>query len=267
MWTQEIFGVKKPIIAMLHLLPLPGDPAYDAEGGLEKVIRRAEHDLLALQNGGVDGILISNEFSLPYQKSVSTSVVASMARIIGELKPKFTVPYGVDVLWDPYKVFDLAAAVDAKFVREVFTGVYASDLGLWDFNYGEIVRHRKAVGAMGVKAMFNIVPEAASYLASRDVVSIAKSTVFNCQPDGICVSGLTAGASTDSQVLRSVKDAIPSTVVFANTGVRLENVEEQLAIADGAVIGTTFKREGKFFNEVDEARVRVFMDKVKSFRN
>lgn len=65
MWTQEIFGVKKPIIAMLHMLPLPGDPAYDAEGGLEKVIRRAEHDLLALQNGGVDGILISNEFSLP----------------------------------------------------------------------------------------------------------------------------------------------------------------------------------------------------------
>ena len=32
MWTEDIFGVKKPIIAMLHLLPLPGDPSYDEVG-------------------------------------------------------------------------------------------------------------------------------------------------------------------------------------------------------------------------------------------
>ena len=266
MWTEDIFGVKKPIIAMLHLLPLPGDPSYDEAGGIEKVLNRAMHDLEALQNGGVDGVLISNEFSLPYQRSVDTQVVASMARIIGQMKDKIKIPYGVDVLWDPYKVFDLAVAVDAKFVREVFTGAYASDLGLWEFNYGEIVRHRKAVGAMGVKALFNIVPEAAAYLAERDIVSIAKSTVFNCKPDGLCASGLTAGASTDSQTLRKVKDAVGENLVFANTGVRLENVEEQLSIADGAVIGTTFKRDGQFYNEVDEARVKKFMEKVKELR-
>ena len=33
-WTDELFGVKKPIIAMCHLQPLPGDPYYDEEGGL-----------------------------------------------------------------------------------------------------------------------------------------------------------------------------------------------------------------------------------------
>lgn len=267
MWTKDIFKVEKPIIAMLHLLPMPGDPNYDEEGGINKIIARAEKDMMALQNGGVDGILISNEFSLPYQTEVDTSVVATMARVIGELKDQFTVPYGVDVLWDPYKVFDLAVAVDAKFVREVFTGVYASDLGLWNLEYGKIVRHRKAVSAMNVKALFNIVPEAAKYLADRDIVGTAKSTVFNCLPDAICVSGLTAGASTDAQVLKTVKDTISDTIVFANTGVRLENVEEQLSIADGAVIGTTFKRDGQFYNEVDEARVKVFMDKVKEIRS
>ena len=40
-WTDELFGVKKPIIAMCHLLPLPSDPYYDEEGGMEKVIERA----------------------------------------------------------------------------------------------------------------------------------------------------------------------------------------------------------------------------------
>jgi len=54
--------------------------------------------------------------------------------------------------------------------------------------------------------------------------------------------------------------------VFANTGVRLGNIEEQLSVADGAVVGTTFKRDGYIWNEVDGKRVREFMGQVKEFR-
>jgi len=97
-------------------------------------------------------------------------------------------------------------------------------------------------------------------------VSIARSTVFNNHPDALCVSGLTAGTQTSASTLRKVKDAVPDTVVFANTGVRLENLEEQLSIADGAVVGTTFKYDGRFENHIDRHRVKVFMDKVRDFR-
>ena len=90
--------------------------------------------------------------------------------------------------------------------------------------------------------------------------------MFNHLPDALCVSGLTAGTETDSTTLKSVKEAVPDTVVFANTGVRLENVEEQLSIADGAVVATTFKYDGIFQNNVDVKRVKAFMDKVKDFR-
>lgn len=114
--------------------------------------------------------------------------------------------------------------------------------------------------------MFNIVPEAATYLGDRDITSVAKSTVFNNRPDALCVSGLTAGTETDAATLKIVKDVVPNTVVFANTGVRLNNVEDQLSIADGAVVGTTFKKEGIFENHVDQDRVKEFMDKVKAFR-
>ncbi len=80
------------------------------------------------------------------------------------------------------------------------------------------------------------------YLGNRDICSIAKSTVFNNHPDALCVSGLTAGTRTDSALLKRVKETVPDTVVLANTGVCLENVEEQLSIADGCVTATTFKR-------------------------
>ncbi len=245
-------------------LRIPTFNHYDST--MEKVIEDARKDLLALQNGGVDAVMFSNEFSLPYLTNVETVTVAAMARVIGELKPDIKIPFGVNVLWDPEKSLDLAAATGAKFVREIFTGVYASDFGLWNTNVGKTIRHQREIGAEKVKLMFNIVPEAAKYMADRDIESVAKTTVFNNRPDALCVSGLTAGAVTDAQLLKRVKDTVPNTVVFANTGVRYENVEQQLEYADGAVVGTTFKKDGVFENHVDEERVKRFMDKVRSFR-
>ncbi|MFC4619419.1 BtpA/SgcQ family protein [Camelliibacillus cellulosilyticus] len=266
-WLKDIIGTEKAIIAMCHLQPLPGDPYYDAEKGMAFVVERARKDLKALQDGGVDAVMFSNEFSLPYLTKVKPETAAAMARVIGELMHEITVPFGVNVLWDGKLSLDLAAATGAAFVREIFTGVYASDFGMWNTNVGETVRHQHEIGAKNVKLLFNILPEAAKYLADRDIEGIAKSTVFNNRPDALCVSGLTAGEKTDSQILKRVKDVVPETVVLANTGVRLDNLEEQLSIADGAVVGTAFKYDGKFENAVDQKRVEAFMTKVKAFRS
>jgi len=122
------------------------------------------------------------------------------------------------------------------------------------------------VGAYDLKLLYNVVPEGASYLADRDIRQIAKSTEFNHRPDVICVSGLTAGAETDSQILKQVKDALKKTPVFCNTGCNVGNIRKQLEIADGAITGTTFKFDGLFENAVDVSRVKVFMDEVRAFR-
>jgi len=266
LWTEKVFGTEKPIIAMCHINALPGDPSYDPNTGMEEVLEWARKDFLALQNGGVDSVMFSNEFSLPYLTEVQPVTVAAMGRIIGELMSDIRIPFGVNVLWDPNRSLDLAAATGAKFIREIFSGVYASDFGLWNTNAGESVRHQHAVNAENVKLLFNIVPEAAVYLGERDIVQIVKSTVFNHRPDALCVSGLTAGVETDTSVLKNVKNAVEDTAVFANTGVRAENVVEQLQYADGAIVGTTFKYDGKFENHVDKERVKDFMSKVKSIR-
>ena len=170
------------------------------------------------------------------------------------------------MLWDPTASIELAMATGAQFVREIFTGVYASDFGIWNTNLGEVARHRQAIHGQHIKLFFNIVPEAATYLGQRNIVEIARSTVFNGRPDALCISGLTAGVETSAETLRRVKEVLPEVVVFANTGVRLENVAAQLAIADGTITGTTFKRDGYIWNEVDVNRVRTFMDKVKEIR-
>jgi len=265
-WLTDLFGVPKPIIAMCHLEALPGDPGYDAGKGMEWVVERARANLHALQDGGVDAVMFSNEASLPYLTRVEPITTAAMARIIGELRREIHVPYGVNVLWDPTASIDLAVVTGAQFVREIFTGVYASDFGLWNTNCGEVVRHQHAVHGGHVRLFFNIVPEAAAYLADRNIADIARSTVFNARPDALCVSGLTAGAETSAAALELVKKAVPDVPVFANTGVRTANVAQQLEVADGAITGTTFKRDGYIWNEVDINRVREFMARVREVR-
>lgn len=265
-WLPDVFRTSKPVIAMLHLSALPGDPAYDSRAGLSAVIERAREELAALQEGGVDGIMVSNEFSLPYLTKTEPITAITMARIIGELLPDLSVPYGVNVLWDGRASIDLAVATGAQWVREIFTGVYASDFGLWDTNVGEVARYRQRIGGGDVKLLFNIVPESAKYLAERDLKSITETTVFATAPDAICVSGLTAGAPTDTQSLRIVKDNAGDTPVFVNTGVRADNVADQLAIADGAVVGTYFKEGGKFENRARKDRAAELMAAVKALR-
>jgi membrane complex biogenesis BtpA family protein len=267
MWLSDVFGVKKPVIAMLHLMALPGDPGYDPAGGMAAILKRAGRELQALQGGGVDAVMFSNEFSLPYLTKTEPITSIAMARVIGELGSEISVPFGVNVLWDGMASIELATATGASFVREIFTGVYASDFGLWDTNVGQAARHRARLGAQGVKLLFNIVPESATYLAQRDIVDLTKTTVFATLPDGLCVSGLTAGASTDTQVLTQVKGAAGGVPVFVNTGVKAHNAQEQLSIADGAVIGTYFKHDGVFENEVVQSRVEELMAEVTALRS
>src|SRR5262245_17158968 len=128
---RETFGNAKPIIAMVHFPPLPGSPLYDAAGGMAKIIGSAAKDIEALQAGGVDAVMFGNEGDRPYLLKASPVSLAAYAFAVGELKPLLKVPFGVNYLWDPAASVALGVASGAKFVREIFTGVYDSDMGLW----------------------------------------------------------------------------------------------------------------------------------------
>ena len=139
---QKIFGGKKPVIAMVHFGALPGTPLYDAKGGIDKIIDGCRKDLRALQAAGVDAVMFGNENDRPYEFNVDTASTATMAHVIGILKSDIKVPFGVNVLWDGMASVALAAATGAAFVREIYTGLYASDMGLWQTNAGQAMRYR-----------------------------------------------------------------------------------------------------------------------------
>jgi len=265
-WLKEVFHTEKPIIAMLHLCALPGDPRYGRGGSMQEVLSWARRDLHALQQGGVDALIFSNEFSLPYQRKVSPVTVAAMGRIIGELMSEIRIPYGVDVISDAAASIELAAACGAPFVRGTFTGAYVGDGGIQNTDVAAVLRRKSDLGLHDLRLLYFVNQESDVYINDRDIRSIARSIVFKCQPDGLCVSGENAGAAADSALIEQVKSAAGSVPVFANTGCNAANIAEKLSICDGAVVGTAFKEGGIFENHVDEARVRQFMQVVRAFR-
>ncbi len=266
LWTKTMFGVKKPILSMLHLDPLPGDPMYRHGDGMKRVVELARKDLLALQEGGVAGILFSNEFSLPYQRHMDFVIPAAMARVIGELMPDLRVPYGVDCISDGLASIGLAAAVDAKFIRDTFCGVYVGDGGLYNNDFSMLMRRKAALHLDDLKMLYFINPESDRNLDTRPLQEISKSVIFKASPAGLCISASAAGQEVDDRLMRSVKTAVPEVAVLCNMGCRVDNIAAKLSCLDAAVVGTTFKENGGFHRHVGLERVRSFMDAVKAYQ-
>jgi uncharacterized protein len=263
----DFFGDKKKVvISMVHIGALPGTPLYDSDGGLAKLIDGAARDVEALQAGGVDSVMFGNENDRPYVTSASLEGVAAMTAVVQAIKPMLKVPFGVNYLWDPKASIAIAAATEARFVREIFTGVFASDMGVWAPDCAGAFRLRRNLGRSDLKLLFNINAEFAHSLDARAIELRAKSAIFSSLADAILVSGPITGQPANQSDLRKVCETIHQVPVFANTGVNLDNVSEILSVANGVIVGTHFKVDGDTWNAVDGARVRRFMDAVEKLR-
>lgn len=256
----------KAIIAMAHIGAMPGSPLYDADGGVEKLIAGVVADIRKLQAGGVDAIMFGNENDRPYLLKATSEGIAAMTAIVTAAKAELTVPFGVNYLWDPAASVAIGAATGAKFVREIFTGVFASDMGVWAPDCATASRMRRHLGRQDMKLLFNINAEFAYSLDQRPIELRARSAVFSSLADAILVSGPLTGQPAETSDLRKVAEAVEEVPVFANTGVTIDNVVDVLSLVSGCIVGTHFKADGDTWNPVDGDRVLRFMDLVSGLR-
>jgi hypothetical protein len=260
---SRVFGQLKPVIGMVHIGALPGTPLYDPALDL---VAAARADLLALQGAGFDAVMFGNENDRPYEFEVDTACVAMMAALIGQLKPEIAVPFGVNVLWDPMATVALGAVTGAGFVREIFTGTYASDMGPWTPDAGRAMRYRNRLGRPDMAMLYNVSAEFADSLDRRPLADRARSAVFSSIPDAVLVSGQITGEAAALSDLEAVKAVLPHMAVMANTGVRHDTVADVLAVADGCIVGSSLKVDGDTWNPVDPERARDFMARARAAR-
>lgn len=267
-WINDIFHKDKAIIGLCHLKALPNDPFYNEKDGMEDVFQNALKDVIALQNGGIDGIQFTNEFSFPYlsNEKADASTVAAMAVIIGRLKPYLTVPFGANIIGDTESTIGLCAAVGASWTRGSYHGCWATNEGLLNSECYKIYRLRHNLHADDLKLIHYVVPESSKDVADRDPVTILKAHYFLNKPDALGICGLVAGQKVDVELLKRFRQAYPEAVLLAVTGINKDNIEEIMSIADAAFVGTYLKIDHIFENPIDENNVRALMNTMNKIR-
>lgn len=260
---RDLFGDRKPLIAMVHVPPLPGTPLYDAAAGVSGLVDAVKRDLELLLEADFDGYMFCNEGDRPYELHAGPEAAAVMARVVSECAPPDR-PFGVDFLWDARCALGVAVATGAGFMREVLTGAWESDMGLWQGEAAHVLRERRRLDAESLAIMMNITPEFASPIGRRSPAEAARSAVVSSLADVILVSGPMAGSEPSRAILEEVREAVPDEVpVLLNTGARADTIVDYLALVDGCVVGSDLKVDGYTWNPVDRDRARRFVESAR----
>jgi hypothetical protein len=257
-------NVAKPLIAMAHVPPLPGTPLFDEAKGVPGLVDQVRRDVEILLEGGFDALLFCNEGDRPYQLHAGLEASAVMTRVVTECKPTDR-PFGVDFLWDAKCALAIAVGSGASFMREVITGSWESDMGAWNPDAAALLRDRRNFGRDDLAIFANVTPEFASTTGTRSPAELARSTVVSSLADVILVSGPMAGSEPDVKTVADVREALDKSVpVLLNTGARAESIKDFFRFADGCIVGSSLKRDGYTWNEVDPERVKRFVDAARS---
>jgi len=256
-------SVKPFVIGMVHVGPLPSTPLGPG-ASLNDIIENAVRDARALEEGGVDGIMVENFYDAPYPKDVADpATVASMALITREVVKSVSVPVGVNILRNcGLQALAVAHVCGASFIRvNALSETVVSDQGILEPIAYELMRYRRYLGAR-VAVFADVHVKHAAPLAWRPPELVAKETVERGGADAVIVSGARTGAPPDVKEVEAVKKAVKVPVIIGS-GTTPENARELLSVADGAIVGTYFKEEG---GRVSVRRVEKLMSVVKSLR-
>ncbi len=263
----QLFKTRSPIIGVVHLLPLPTSPRWG--GNLKAVIDRAEQEAAALASGGVDGIIVENFFDAPFTKNqVDPAVVSAMTVVVQRIQNLVTQPIGLNVLRNDGKsALAIASCVGAQFIRvNVLTGVMATDQGLIEGEAHQLLRYRRELGS-DVKIFADVLVKHARPLSSPNLTVAVKDTIERGLADAVILSGWATGSPPDLQDLELASAAANGTPVFIGSGASLDNIATLMQAADGAIVSSSLKRQGKIEQPIDPNRVSQFVEAARQIRN
>ena len=261
---KALFGVPRPIVVMVHLLPLPGSPLHDEEGGLEAILERAAADARAAQEGGAHGVIVENFGDMPFLPGpVEPITTACVTRAVGAVREAVDLPCGVSVLRnDAAAALSIASVTACSFVRiGVHVGTMLTDQGIIQGTAHETLRLRTLLGS-DVRIFGDFQVKHAAALAPPNLGRDARDLVERGLSDVVVVSGIGTGEPADLDIVRKVKSAIPETPVFLGSGVDSQNVCDMLSVGDGAIVGSSVKEEGKLGRPVNVRRVEELVRRV-----
>ena len=265
---KSIFNTVKPIIGMIHLKALPGTPKFN--DNVNMIIDSALSELEIYKKANIDAIAIENMHDVPYLKNnVGHEITSLMSIIAHEVRKATKLPCGIQVLSSANKAA-LAIAKNAglNFIRaEGFVFGHLADEGYIDANAGELLRYRKQLNADDIAVFTDIKKKHSSHSLTSDIdiVATAKAAEYFLS-DGLIITGKSTGETANINEINQVKSKC-NLPVIVGSGVTIDNVSDYLKASDAIIVGSYFKKDSYWENDLDYDKIAAFMEKVHTLKN
>ena len=266
---QRIFKIDKPLIGDIHCAPMPGTPRYRGEP-LDAIVRQAVRDAEAYARGGMDGLIIENHGDIPFLQpaEIGPEIIAAMTVVVKAVSEAVDLPYGVNLLANgAIGGLAIAKATSAKFIRvNQWVNAYVSNEGLVQGESGRALRYRRLIGAedVAIFADVHVKHGAHAIVGDRSVAEQARDVEFY-DADVAIATGNRTGDSVPPSEIDAVRSGTGLSII-AGSGLTSENAKTVLAALDGAIVGSSLKREGVWWNEVEVSRVQALVNEVQQLR-
>ena len=263
----KLMGADKYVIACAHFIALPGAPAYDRDGGINKIIDQALRDTKILLDNGVHSVLFVNEADLPYKEHLPIEGVAAFTAVVNTVVRELNIkiPYGINCIFDASTGLAVANATGATFLRGNFAGVWATNYGLYITHAPDFFRMKANLGMKQTDPPYffhNIGGAVGADLTGKTALEQAKSIAhdLHAQPHAWGM------APVDLDKVREVKEATPEFPIVVAKSTNHDNVKKLMEVYDGTIVASCLHEDGKLFAQVDAERTKRFMDIFRSIK-
>ncbi|RMH26897.1 MAG: hypothetical protein D6693_06270 [Planctomycetota bacterium] len=254
-----IAGAARPLIGMIHVGATPGSPRAARDPGA--LADAAADEARALADAGFDAAIVENMHDRPYVMDPGPEVVACMTR--AALAARDAAPglaLGVQILsGDGIDALAVAHAASASFIRvENFAFAHVADEGLMTrARAGPLLRRRRAIGAESVAVFADVKKKHASHALTADLglADACRAAEFFLA-DGLVITGVATGGPTDPADLAEARSA-SGLPILVGSGATASSLPALLEHADGVIVGSAIKEDGRWDRPVDHDRCRA----------
>lgn len=258
--TPNLFKVARPTIGMIHVGALPGTPA--ARLPLSQIVAQAVIEAQIYREAGMDGVAVENMHDVPYLRgTVGPEIVAAMAIIGQAVKAEFGGVTGMQILAAANReAVGVALASGLDWVRvEGFAFAHVADEGFINSCAAELLRYRKHIGAEHIQIWADIKKKHSSHAITADISlgETAAAAEF-MRADAVIVTGPATGhpPAPEDVVAAKAKTKLP---VLLGSGVDKDNIRKFREVADGFIVGSACKQNGRWDQPLEAERVAEFL--------
>lgn len=254
-------GIPKPLVAMIHLPPLPGAANYDGRP-VRDFGRAAAYEARLLADAGFDAVMIQNTHDRPARIRVPAGTVAALAAVTAAVRDAVECDIGVNAHKNDAEAA-LAAAVagGASFVRvKVLVGAVVGPEGLIEGS-AEVALDIRRAYADAIEIWADLYELTSWPVASTSLENLADLATRFGMADRLIVTDPTVEASR--KAVERLRTATPRPVLISGRTTS-ETVGEALRSADGVIVGTCLRRSSRTDQPLDPAAIEAFLSAARA---